>query len=230
MLHGTGICNKCLPFDFHYYLLINWFLPHGDRGVPQNRAGGPRADVARLRTLGCLVMVIPPGRRSAKLAHHFNRGYFLGYPSTFAMIYYWDLETKLVKTACSVEFDEAGIAQSLLLPNARWLRDALDNRESTDEVVEVQAPAHLDPMAVGYPFRKLKTVVLPVKCTHSTFGILAHDCANCHRAFITGMDPTITGVSLRGWKRHYAGAYIVELNCHPIPSTTLLIFWRVYPH
>jgi hypothetical protein len=161
-------------------------------------------------------MVLPPGRRSAKLAHHFNRGYFLGYPSTFAMIYYWDLDTKRVKAAYSVKFNEAGIAQASLSPNARRLRDDLDNRESTDEDDEVQAPAHLDIMAMGYPFTRLKNVVLPVKCTHSTFGILIHDCADRNRAFVTGMEPVTTGACLRGWKRHYAGAYVVELNGHPV--------------
>jgi hypothetical protein len=150
------------------------------------------------------------------LVHQFNRGYFLGYPSTFVMIYYWDLDTKRVKTAYSVKFDEAGIAQASLSPNARRLRDALDHRESTDEDVEVQAPAHLDLMAMGSPFTRLKNVVLPVKCTHSTFGILIHDCADRNRAFITGMEPITTGASLRGWKRHYAGEYVVELNGHPI--------------
>jgi hypothetical protein len=212
MLHGAILSNKLWPFAFNYYLLINRFLPHGDRGIPCTRAGGGRGDISKLRTLGCLVMVCPPGRRYGKLEQHCNSGFFLGYPLTFAMIYYWDLDTKCVNTAYSVKFDEAGIAESLLSPNVRRLRDALDNREITDETLEVQAPAHIDLHASGCPFTRLKTVTLPVCCTHPTFGILVHDCAARQRAFIAGMDAQITGASLRGWKRHYAGAYVVEIN------------------
>jgi hypothetical protein len=86
----------------------------------------------------------PPGRRSGKLEQHYNRGYLLGYTATFAMIYYWDLDTKRVTTAYSVKFDEVGIAESSLSPNSRRLHDALDNRENTDKPTEVQAPAYLD--------------------------------------------------------------------------------------
>jgi hypothetical protein len=129
MLHGASLPNKCWPFAFYYHLLIHRLLPHGNLGVPHTRAGGGRGDLSKLRTFGCPVLVRPPGRRSAKLVNHVNRGIFLGYTSTLTQIYYFDVDTTRVKTAFSVKFDEVGVSMDVRSPSAKRLRDALDGHK-----------------------------------------------------------------------------------------------------
>jgi hypothetical protein len=206
MLHGASLPNKFWSFAFYYHLLIHRLLPHGNRGVPHTRAGGGRGDLSKLRTFGCPVLVRPPGRRSAKLVNHVNRGIFLGYTSTLTQIYYFDVDTTRVKTAFSVKFDEAGVSMDVCSPNAKRLRDALDGHDP-----EMDAT-----VSSGCPFTALKTIVLNVRCALPNFGIEMHDCAARHRTYLTGMSPSNTGSTLRGWKRNYRGAYIVELNGHVI--------------
>jgi hypothetical protein len=216
MLHGASLPNKCWPFAFYYHLLIHRLLPHGNRGVPHTWAGGGRGDLSKLRTFGCPVLVRPPGRRSAKLVNHVNCGIFLGYTSTLTQIYYFDVDTTRVKTAFSVKFDEAGVSMDVRSPNAKRLRDALDGHDPEMDATVTSAPSHLDLISSGCPFTALKTIVLNVRCALPTFGIETHDCAARHRAYLTGMSPSSTGSTLRGWKRNYAGDYIVELNGHAI--------------
>jgi hypothetical protein len=56
---------------------------------------------------------------------------------------------------------------------------------------------------------------LQICCEHATFGVKTGDCDDLTRAYISNMIPHSTGAALRGWRRHYAGAYIAELDGHP---------------
>jgi hypothetical protein len=150
------------------------------------------------------------------LVNHVNRGIFLGYTSTLTHIYYFDVDTTQVKTAFSIKFDEAGVSMDVRSPNAKRLRDALDGHDPEMDDTVTSAPSHLDLISSGCPFTALKTIVLNVRCALPTFGIETHDCTARHRAYLTGMSPSSTGSTLRGWKRNYIGAYIVELNGHAI--------------
>jgi hypothetical protein len=68
----------------------------------------------------------------------------------------------------------------------------------------------------SYPLIKLKVLVLQILCDHETFGIEVADCAELTRAYLSNMVPISTGAALRGWRRNYAGAYIVELDDMPV--------------
>jgi hypothetical protein len=181
-------------------------------GVCHTRAGGGRGDLSKIRTFGCPVIVRPPGRRSAKLVNHVNHGIFLGYTPTSTQIYYHDVATNRVKTAFSVKFDEAGASMEVRSPNAKRLRDALDGQDPVVETTETSAPSHVDLVSAACLFSTLKTIVLNVHCALPTFGVETHDCAARHRAYITGKPPSSSGSTLRGWRRNYVGAYVVELN------------------
>jgi hypothetical protein len=101
-------------------------------------------------------------------------------------------------------------------PNAKRLRYALDGKDPEMDSTVTSARFHLDLVSSGCPFTALKTIVLNVRCALPTFGIETHDCDDRHRAYITDMAPSSTESTLRGWKRNYVGAYIVELNGHAI--------------
>jgi hypothetical protein len=48
------------------------------------------------------------------------------------------------------------------------------------------------------------------------YSVLRYDCVARHHAYLTGMTPSSTGSTLRGWRRNYVGAYIMEFNGHAI--------------
>jgi hypothetical protein len=147
----------------------------------------------------------------------------MGYTSTLTQIYYYDVDTVWVKTAFSVKFDEAGVSMDFRSPNGKRLRDALDGWDPELDTTVTSAPSHLDLVSSVCPFTALKTIVLNVRCALPTFGIETHDFAARHRAYLTCMAPFSTGSTLHGWKLNYVGAYIVELNGHPIFNTSYFI-------
>jgi hypothetical protein len=110
-----------------------------------------------------------------------------------------------------------------MLP-AKRLRNALDGQDPEVEASEIITPSHLDLASAACPFTSLKTIVLNVRFALPTFGIETHDCAARYRAYVTGMTPTSTGSTLRGWRHNYVGAYILELNGHAIS-----IMWTLWP-
>jgi hypothetical protein len=216
MLRGANLEDKFSPFAFNYSLQISNVLPQSDRGVPFERFTGQRASVKKYCTFGCLVIVKPPDKRNGKLEVNFRRGFFLGFTGTLSQIYYWDLVSQHVKRAYTFKYDECSTVIERPSPNSRHLRDALDGKELPVDTQETSAPAAFDLAFTASPFVKLKELELQIRCEHLTFGIEAVDCADLTRAYISNMTPHSTGAALRGWRRNYAGAYIVELDEHPV--------------
>jgi hypothetical protein len=101
-------------------------------------------------------------------------------------------------------------------PNSRHLRDNIDIKELPADTQETSAPAAFDIASAASPFVKLKELELHTRCEHATFGIEAVDCADLARAYISNMTPHSMGADLHGWRRNYDGAYIVELDVHPV--------------
>jgi deoxyuridine 5'-triphosphate nucleotidohydrolase len=100
-------------------------LPHRAIGVtPYKAYTGKKPDLKHLRIFGCPVVNRLPGRRPAKLDSHTSSGTFLGFTATSHNIYYRDHETKRIKIATHVSFDEAGytVPQSALTPTQRSLQ------------------------------------------------------------------------------------------------------------
>jgi hypothetical protein len=219
MLWGANLENKFLPFAFNYSLHISNILPHGDRGVPLERFTGQRAYVKKYRTFGCLVIVKPPDKRNGKLEVNFRRGFYLGFNGTLQQIYYWDLVSQRVKRAYTVKYDECSTVMDRPSPNFRHLRDAMDGKDIPVEDQESGSPAAFDLVSSRYPFIKLKELVLQIRCDNDTFGIVSTDCVDLTRAFISDMLPHSTGAALRGWRRNYAGAYIVQFEHIPAFNT-----------
>jgi hypothetical protein len=107
-------------------------------------------------------------------------------------------------------------------PNARRLHDALNGHDPVVEAKKINAPSHLDLVSSTSPFTALKTIVCNVRCALPTLGIETHDCAACHRSYLTGMTPSSTESTICSWRRTYVGAYIVELNVHIFHSLDLV--------
>jgi hypothetical protein len=216
MLRGANLENEFWPFDFNYSLQISNVLPHGDLGVPFERFTGQRASVNKYSTFRCLVIVKPPDKRNGKLEVNFRRGFFLGFTGTLSQIYYWDLASQRVKRAYTVKYDEFSTVMERPSPNSRHLCDAIDDKELPVDTQETSAPAAFDLASRASPFIRLKELELQIRCEHLTFGIEDVDCADLTRAYISDRTPHNTGAALRVWCRNYDGAYIVELDEHPV--------------
>jgi hypothetical protein len=107
-----------------------------------------------------------------------------------------------------------------LSPNSQQLCDALDGKEIPVDHQESSAPAALDLVSSSSPFSRLNILDLQIRCDHSTFGIESTDCADLNRDFISDTIPHSTGAGIRGWRRNYAGAYIIDVYGHPIFNTS----------
>jgi GAG-pre-integrase domain len=122
LLLGADLELTFWPYAFHHFLRLYNITPHAGRKVtPHELQYGEPPDLSRLRTFGCRVYVYPPGKRSAKLATHVDRGIFLGYQQTMQNILYFDLSTKQVKVNTHARFDEGMNDLPTLPPNAEYL-------------------------------------------------------------------------------------------------------------
>ena len=111
-------------------------LPHQATGTtPYYAWTGRKPSAKLLRIFGCPVVVKNPGPRPAKLDHHTSSGIFLGYMATDNNIYYRDNQTKRIKIATHVQFDEVSmtIPKSELSPAIVALQElgVPKNNEST---------------------------------------------------------------------------------------------------
>jgi hypothetical protein len=64
--------------------------------------------IKKIHIFGCPVVCHLPGKRSAKLDTHAVSGILLGLTATENNIYYQDINSKCIKIATHISFDEAG--------------------------------------------------------------------------------------------------------------------------
>ena len=108
MLFAAGLELKFWPYALRYWIFIHDLIPHGDRPAsPYSMCNdGALPNISLLRIFGCRIYALPPNKRDSKLKVHARAGIFLGYKRSMRHAYYYDLETKTVKTARHVVFDE----------------------------------------------------------------------------------------------------------------------------
>jgi hypothetical protein len=215
MLHGAGLTFKFWPCAFHHYIMLHNVMPHGNRGVPVIRAGGPVPHLGDLRTFGCRVVVRPLGPRSSKLEVHANIGNFLGYTATQTQANYIDSKTKKIKMSAHLRYDEGMCDSDDPSPNAGQLRVALGHPLPA-ESIDAPMPTDLDLVAMSSPFTELVTLSLKVRCYDPYLGFVFGVCAARSRAFIVDIQRDSTASKIKDWRRKYRGAYIVEVDTNPV--------------
>jgi deoxyuridine 5'-triphosphate nucleotidohydrolase len=106
------------------HVLEKSFTPSCDGITPYQAYTGKKPDLRHLRIFGSRVVSRLPGRRPAKLDSHTAGGVFLGFTETNRNIYYRDNESRRIKIATHVTFDEAGytVPHSQLTPIQRTLQ------------------------------------------------------------------------------------------------------------
>ena len=107
MLSGANLRSNFWPYTFYHYIQLYNFIPHGTRpSSPHEMCGSELPNLSKLRTFGCRVHVRPTTARYGKLVSNSRVGIFLGYSRTLKILYYYDVNSAIVKTATRARFDE----------------------------------------------------------------------------------------------------------------------------
>jgi hypothetical protein len=107
MLTGADLRPNFWPYVFYHYIRLYNFMPHGNCTTsPLVICGCTLPDLSKLRTFGCRVHVRPTTARYGRMVPNSCLGIFLGYSRTLSVLYYFDVESALVKTAAHARFDE----------------------------------------------------------------------------------------------------------------------------
>jgi hypothetical protein len=73
-------------------------------------------------------------------------------------------------------------------------------------------------MSLACPFTDLAMVNVPIWCDYASLGIRLHTCVARSRVYISDIEPGSTCSNIREWRCKYKGAYVVQINGHPVFS------------
>jgi dUTP pyrophosphatase len=108
ILHAANLGPEFWSFALLHVVKVYNMLPHSRTSMsPFYALTDHQPDGSNLHIFGCQVFVRKPGERENKLDIHTVRGIFLGYTATDKNVHYFDRDTKQIKTATHVVFDEA---------------------------------------------------------------------------------------------------------------------------
>ena len=215
MLLGAGLPPKFWPYAFHHYVRLYNMTAHGSAvKSPFEICTGERPNLRLLRTFGCRVYALPARpKRPDKVVSDTCSGIFLGHTKTMKNALYYDPETESVKEAQHVGFDEVMHDLDEKPPNAQLLAGA---RSGSPDVVDFTVdPIDFDVSPT--PFLELATVVLPLDLNATApFSCQLSTCSRLHRVFLSTINVSPSGVSLRKFRRQHVGSYLVSLNGDPV--------------
>ena len=110
MLHGANLGPQFWPFALTHAVRIYNMLPHSaTKQTPLYSLTGVHPTTEWLRVFGCRYYARKKGDRPHKLDYNTSMGVFLGFTGTAKNVYYYDLDSKRIKTSTHGIFDEANI-------------------------------------------------------------------------------------------------------------------------
>ena len=216
MLSGANLQPSFWPYAFYHYLRLYNFVPHGTRpSSPYEMCGSELPDLSKLRTFGCRVHVRPTTARYGKVVPNSRLGIFLGYSRSLKVLYYYDIESALVKTATHVRFDE-GLNDLVTSapPNVQILRHL--NHDGSDIPPDTLDVSPLNLAVSDDPFDQLDSLSPLIVCEHPTLGSEVSECHIRKRAYVSSIIPNTTASRIKNVRRKYIGAFIVSVNDHPV--------------
>jgi hypothetical protein len=173
---------------------------------------GRRPDLRLLRIFGCRVYALPPGKRKTKLDVNAKQGIFLGYHKTFHHVYYFDLDTKKIKTCRHVAFDEGMLASDDPPPFARLLRDMPPAEDDDNDLEEVELKEPVVDVSLS-PFTSQVELVFPFDPGSAhPLGFSVGKCSRQLRAFATAINAAPARYSLRSAAKRFTGGYILAVQ------------------
>ena len=159
-------------------------VPHGESELsPDEKKSGNRPNVGDIKSFGCQVYIIPPGRIRERMDNNVKRGIFTGYIATSSQMYYWYMYTKLVKTYKHGRFDEVMNDLEIPTPNTRklWISLGMPIPEDQEEAPIVMIPT-LDSQHTQFPI--IHDVTFRFLCDHDTLCIILGSCPERERFYL----------------------------------------------
>jgi GAG-pre-integrase domain len=215
MLSGANLQAGFWPYAFYHYIRLYNFVPHGTRpSSPYEMCGTELPNLSKLRTFGCRVHVRPTTMRYGKVIPNSRLGVFLGYSRSLKVLYYYDLESAMVKTATHARFDEG--MNDLHVdapPNVQVLRQLNNDGSIQPDSLDV-SPMNLS--ITDDPFDQLDELTPAVACEHPTLGFEISECHIRKRGYVSGIIAHTSASRIKNVRRKYIGAFIVSVNDVPI--------------
>jgi hypothetical protein len=211
MLTGADLRPNFWPYAFYHYIRLYNFMPHGNRTAsPLVICGGTLPDLSKLRTFGCRVHVRPTTARYGRMVPNSRLGIFLGYSRTLSVLYYFDVESALVKTATHARFDEGMNDLTAVPPHVDAIRRLSPDGSAPDVERPLLSPLNLS--VTDDPFSRLDSVTQTIRCSHPTLGF---DITACHirkRGYLSAVVSGSSASHIRNIRRKYIGAFVVSVD------------------
>ncbi|KAI2491256.1 Reverse transcriptase (RNA-dependent DNA polymerase) [Fragilaria crotonensis] len=215
MLSGASLQPSFWPYAFYHYVRLYNFVPHGSRpSSPHEMCGSELPNLSKLRTFGCRVHVRPTTVRYGKLVPNSRLGIFLGYSRSLKIMYYYDIDSAVVKTATHARFDE-GMNDVLGTPppNVQILRQMNSDNPVIPDLVDLSP---LDLSVSDDPFDRLDKLTPAIVCDHPTLGFEVSECHIRKRAYVSEIIPRTSAARIKNARRKYIGSFIVSVNDTPV--------------
>ena len=162
-------------------------------------------NLSKLRTFGCRVHVRPTTARYGKLVPNSRLGIFLGYSRSLKILYYYDLESAIVKTATHARFDEGmNDLADKPPPNVQILRQLNTDGSIMPDKLDVSP---LDLSVSDDPFDRLDVLTPAITCDHPTLGFEISECHIRKRAYISNIAPLTSASRIKNSRRKYIGSF-----------------------
>ena len=216
MLFAAGLAYKFWPYALKYYVLIHNMLPHAGRDFSSYEiCSGKRPNVSLLRVFGCRIYALPAKGRDSKLDDAARKGIFLGFKKSMRNAVYYDLESRKIKTARHVAFDEGMLdcddpppfARYLHDPKAEPFGDKLDLNDTTD--FSIMPTAFNDIKEVECEYRPDATYPL---------GFQIGNDPRFLRAFATSFQRPFGKFSIPRANKDFVGCYIIKVGNFAVHS------------
>ena len=142
-----------------------------------------RTNDGPLKIFGFQVYIRPLGRNRHKMENHVKERFLLVYTATSSQIYYWDMDTKPVKTSKNVHFDEGINYIEIPTPSAIQMRSSLGRTLLEDqEEAPIIMPSTLESQHTPLPI--IHDVTARVLHDHYNLVIILGSCPDRDRVYL----------------------------------------------
>ncbi len=212
MLYAAGLPPKFWPYALRYHEMIHNMIPHAGRDhSPHEICTGKRPDLRLLRIFGCRIYALPSKDRDNKLQVHANTGIFLGYKKSMRNAVYYDVDTKTIKTARHIAFDEAVRDTADPPPYVHYLRESKLEAEP-----DVDLDLLPDLSIIPSPFNSVTEVDCEFRPDDShPLGFQYGNDPRYLRAYATAFNRAFGKFDSTSANRKFIGSYILKVGNFP---------------
>ena len=212
MLYAAGLPAKFWPYALRYHEMIHNMIPHAGRDQsPHEICTGKRPDLRLLRVFGCRIYALPSKDRDNKLQVHANTGIFLGYKKSMRNAIYYDVDTKTIKTARHIAFDEAIQDSTDPPPYVHYLRHSKLGLEQ-----DIDLDSLPDLSVIPSPFNSVTEVECEFRpdAPHP-LGFQYGNDPRYLRAYATAFNRSFGKFDAKSANRKFIGSYILKVGNFP---------------